>query len=194
MAPRAQRRLRALHSHLAALQPSASATQQLLGPRGFGVELTGIDLSCRVSEADMAAIVDAFEEHSLVLFRNANITMEQQVAFSHQFAEATDAIMEMGYGNEWEDGGIRHSADAHATSPTEAAQLAHAEDPRERAWEEGRTRPGAFVSERRDIADKYRAYESQRSKQNGPAAARASPAAESSVRGWQEMATSPRNM
>jgi alpha-ketoglutarate-dependent taurine dioxygenase len=181
-------------------EPSAGRPlDDLSHRRGFGIELTGIDLSRPLSTADLATVVAAFEEHSLVLFRNTNITMEQQVAFSHQFAAATGAVMEMGYGNEWEDGGIRHSAAAPATDPQLQGAQPHATDAQQRAWEEGVSNgPGVFVPERRNIADRYKSYETQRSKQNGtPAAAAPPPAPPSdsdSVRGWQEMAVSERNI
>jgi hypothetical protein len=38
-----------------------------------------------------------------LLFRNSGLDDAQQVAFSHRFADATDGVMEMGYGNECVD-------------------------------------------------------------------------------------------
>jgi len=55
-----------------------------LHPR-FGVEIIGADLTRPIPEAAFADIRDAFETHSLLLFRGPVLTDEQHFAFSEQF-------------------------------------------------------------------------------------------------------------
>ncbi|HXH81334.1 MAG TPA: TauD/TfdA family dioxygenase [Candidatus Tectomicrobia bacterium] len=50
----------------------------------FGVEILDVDVR-RVDDAMFAAIVDAFEEHSLLLFRGQTVGDEEQLAFSRRF-------------------------------------------------------------------------------------------------------------
>jgi taurine dioxygenase len=52
-----------------------------------GAEITGIDLSKPLDEAAFAGIRDAFFRHSVLVFRDQNITEEQQIAFSRRFGE-----------------------------------------------------------------------------------------------------------
>src|SRR5208337_1372482 len=56
-----------------------------LGPK-FAAELRGIDLFDVVtSDSAYRAVREAFEEHSVILFRNQEITDDVQVAFSRAF-------------------------------------------------------------------------------------------------------------
>ena len=189
--------LRTLASHLSSqparpragplARPAAGSVQPLAGATGFGAELVGFDFSRPQSEGDMRTIVEAFEEHSLVLFRDTHITDEMQVAFSRQFAEAGGGVLEVGYGNEWEDGGYRHKPGAPAYDTQIEGSLAHSEDAALRAWEEGRT-AGVFVPDARQIRSHMKGgYETRRSEQNSHVGANA-------AKGWQEMAAdTPRN-
>jgi alpha-ketoglutarate-dependent 2,4-dichlorophenoxyacetate dioxygenase len=58
---------------------------------GFGVEILGVDVR-RVDEAVFAEIVEAFEEHSVLLFRGQQIGDEEQVAFSRRFGPLETTI------------------------------------------------------------------------------------------------------
>lgn len=51
----------------------------------FGAEVRGIDLAAPLSDAGFAAIDDAFNTHSLLLFRDQTLTPAQQVAFSQRW-------------------------------------------------------------------------------------------------------------
>lgn len=51
----------------------------------FGAEVRGIDLRYPVSEAIFGQLVDAFNEYSLLVFREQPLTDEEQVAFSRRF-------------------------------------------------------------------------------------------------------------
>jgi Probable taurine catabolism dioxygenase len=52
---------------------------------GIGVEVIGVDFSRPLDEASVAQIQRAWDEHCVILFRNANITNKQQVEFSRNF-------------------------------------------------------------------------------------------------------------
>jgi alpha-ketoglutarate-dependent 2,4-dichlorophenoxyacetate dioxygenase len=52
--------------------------------RDFGVEIQHVDVRC-LDEATFARIVEAFEEHSVLLFRGQTISDEEQIAFSRRF-------------------------------------------------------------------------------------------------------------
>ena len=56
----------------------------------LGVEIVGVDVR-HVAAAAFTAIVDAFEEHSVLLFRGQSLDDEAQIAFSSRFGplEAT---------------------------------------------------------------------------------------------------------
>lgn len=58
----------------------------------FGLELHGLDLSRPLSEAALAAVVRAFEEHSVLVFPGQNLDAASQVAFSRNFGPLEDAI------------------------------------------------------------------------------------------------------
>jgi alpha-ketoglutarate-dependent 2,4-dichlorophenoxyacetate dioxygenase len=56
-----------------------------LGPR-FAAELRGVDLiDVATNDAAYCAVREAFEEHSVILFRNQDITNDVQIAFSRAF-------------------------------------------------------------------------------------------------------------
>jgi alpha-ketoglutarate-dependent 2,4-dichlorophenoxyacetate dioxygenase len=61
-----------------------------LHPR-FGVEIRGVDVR-RVDEATFAEIARAFEDHSVLLFREQRIGDEEQVAFSERFGPLETSI------------------------------------------------------------------------------------------------------
>jgi len=52
-----------------------------------GAEITGIDLSKPLDEATFAAVRDAFFKHSVILFRDQQISESQQIDFSRRFGE-----------------------------------------------------------------------------------------------------------
>ena len=51
----------------------------------IAAEIRGVDLSAPVSEADFQEIQRAFDEHSILVFPDQDITDDQQVAFSQRF-------------------------------------------------------------------------------------------------------------
>jgi alpha-ketoglutarate-dependent taurine dioxygenase len=53
----------------------------------MGAEITGIDLSRPLSPEQRDEILDAFLEHHLIVFRDQNLTPEQQHAFTENFGE-----------------------------------------------------------------------------------------------------------
>jgi len=56
-----------------------------VGP-GFGAELRGVTIAdVAASDDAYAAVRAAFEEHSLIVFRNQDVTDESQLAFSRRF-------------------------------------------------------------------------------------------------------------
>jgi len=57
----------------------------------FGVELVGVDVR-KVDKALFAEIVEAFEEHSVLLFRGQQIGDEEQIAFTRRFGPLETTI------------------------------------------------------------------------------------------------------
>ena len=57
----------------------------------FGVELVGVDVR-KVDETLFAEIVEAFEEHSVLLFRGQQIGDEEQIAFTRRFGPLETTI------------------------------------------------------------------------------------------------------
>jgi taurine dioxygenase len=53
----------------------------------LGAEIGGCDLSRPVSEADFAAIEDAFVTNGVVVFRGQQLTPEQHIGFSRRFGD-----------------------------------------------------------------------------------------------------------
>ncbi len=68
-----------------------AATEQKLEIRPlhplFGAEIVGLDLREPLDEATFAAVRDAFNNYSVVLFRKQEISDDQHVAFSRRFGE-----------------------------------------------------------------------------------------------------------
>ena len=55
----------------------------------IGAEIRGVDFAQPVDDTTATAIHDALMQHSVVFFRNADMTPAQQVAFGRQFGELT---------------------------------------------------------------------------------------------------------
>ncbi len=53
----------------------------------LGAEIDGIDLSAELSDDTIAAIRAALVEHHVIVFRNQDLTMDQQLAFGRRFGE-----------------------------------------------------------------------------------------------------------
>lgn len=51
----------------------------------IGAEVTGVDITQPISDAEFAPILDAFNEYSVLVFHGQDFTDEQQVAFSQHF-------------------------------------------------------------------------------------------------------------
>lgn len=60
----------------------------------FGAEVRGIDLAAPLSDAGFAAIDNAFNTHSLLLFRDQDLTPEQQVAFSQRWGTLEHHVLQ----------------------------------------------------------------------------------------------------
>jgi taurine dioxygenase len=52
-----------------------------------GAEISGIDISKPLPTDVFKAIEDAYDRHSVLIFRGQTLTPEQQIAFSHRFGE-----------------------------------------------------------------------------------------------------------
>jgi taurine dioxygenase len=57
---------------------------------GLGAEVSGVDLSKPIPDADFRAIEQAWREHLVLLFRNQPLTHEQHIAFSGRFGALDD--------------------------------------------------------------------------------------------------------
>ncbi|MBK18061.1 MAG: hypothetical protein CMM52_04390 [Rhodospirillaceae bacterium] len=55
----------------------------------LGAEITGVDLSQKIASADMTAIHKAFVKHSVLIFRNQELSQAQYISFGRQFGELT---------------------------------------------------------------------------------------------------------
>lgn len=53
----------------------------------LGAEISGIDLSKGTNSEEIEFIKNAFNEHSVIFFRNQNLTPEQQIEFTQHFGE-----------------------------------------------------------------------------------------------------------
>lgn len=51
----------------------------------LGAEVVGVDLSTELDSATFASVRDAFNQHSVLVFREQELTPDQQVAFSRRF-------------------------------------------------------------------------------------------------------------
>lgn len=67
-----------------------SLTMRRLHPL-FGAEIVGVDVKS-VDAPTFQAVVDAFNEHSVLLFRGQSLTDEQQIAFSRRFGPLETTI------------------------------------------------------------------------------------------------------
>jgi len=67
-----------------------SLTMRRLHPL-FGAEIVGVDVKS-VDPPTFQAVVDAFNEHSVLLFRGQSLTDEQQIAFSRRFGPLETTI------------------------------------------------------------------------------------------------------
>ena len=68
--------------------PKSSVRVEQLGQH-LGAKIHGVDLSRPLSDAEIQAILGAFVEHEVVLFRDQPLTREQYVALGRQFGELT---------------------------------------------------------------------------------------------------------
>jgi alpha-ketoglutarate-dependent 2,4-dichlorophenoxyacetate dioxygenase len=66
-----------------------------LHPR-FGVEISGVDLSRPLDDGAWAHIWEAFNEHSLLLFRDQPLTDEEQMTFSRRFGALETTVKTLG--------------------------------------------------------------------------------------------------
>jgi taurine dioxygenase len=57
---------------------------------GIGAEISGVDLTRPVSNADMEAIKQAWRDHLILLFRGQQLTHEQHIEFSRRFGDLDD--------------------------------------------------------------------------------------------------------
>jgi len=67
-----------------------SLTMRRLHPL-FGAEIVGVDVKS-VDAPTFEAVVDAFNEHSVLLFRGQSLTDEEQIAFSRRFGPLETTI------------------------------------------------------------------------------------------------------
>ena len=57
------------------------------GDAPVGAEIVGVDLSRELDAATFEQIRNAYYEHSVVVFRDQNLTPVQQIAFSRRFGD-----------------------------------------------------------------------------------------------------------
>ena len=71
------------------LQTDAAPQRFLVRPFGapLGAEIVGLDLSQPLNDSDFKRIHQAHLDHGLLVFRDQQITPEQQIAFSRRFGE-----------------------------------------------------------------------------------------------------------
>ncbi len=53
----------------------------------LGAEITGIDLTARLNDAEFSEILDAFHRNCLTVFRDQNLSPQQQIDFSRRFGD-----------------------------------------------------------------------------------------------------------
>ena len=58
----------------------------------FAAEINGVNLYEKISERDFSDIKTAFEEYSILVFRDQPLTDEQQVVFSKRFGDLENTI------------------------------------------------------------------------------------------------------
>jgi alpha-ketoglutarate-dependent 2,4-dichlorophenoxyacetate dioxygenase len=71
---------------IAATQEKVALTVRPLTPV-FGAEITGVDLTAPLDDATFAAVEDAFETYSVLVFPRQNLDDEAQIAFSRRFGD-----------------------------------------------------------------------------------------------------------
>ena len=59
----------------------------------FAAAVYGVDIAAGVSEADFAAIVRLFNDYSVLVFHQQDITDEQQIAFSRRFGPLEGTVL-----------------------------------------------------------------------------------------------------
>ena len=62
----------------------------------FAAEIGGADLTSPLADADWAAIEDAFEAHSVLVFRDQRLDDERQIAFSLRFGRLESTVASAG--------------------------------------------------------------------------------------------------
>lgn len=80
-------------SETASIAPAADAVS--IGPRlsaAGGVAVTGADLSQPLSPELREAVLDAFRNHHILVFRNQDLSKDEQFAFTRQFGEIEDHV------------------------------------------------------------------------------------------------------
>ena len=65
----------------------------------FGAEVEGVDLAGPMDEATFRTIFDAFQEHSILVFRDQQLSDEQQMLFSRRFGPLETTIRATGREN-----------------------------------------------------------------------------------------------
>ena len=65
----------------------------------IGAEIEGVDLSKSLDNATFTSILDAFNQHSVLVFRNQQLTDAEQVAFSERFGELEKTSFVIGADN-----------------------------------------------------------------------------------------------
>src|SRR3990170_3688376 len=53
----------------------------------LGAEVSGVDLTRPLSDKTFAALYDAFVRYEVLVFRDQDVTLEQQMAFGRRFGE-----------------------------------------------------------------------------------------------------------
>src|ERR1700675_1369477 len=51
----------------------------------LGAEISGVDLSQELSSETVAAVVDAWHQHLVILFRNQSLSEDEQIRFAGHF-------------------------------------------------------------------------------------------------------------
>ena len=62
----------------------------------LGARVDGVDLAVGVDDAAFRKIFDAFQEHSVLVFRDQRLTDEQQMRFSERFGPLETTLASIG--------------------------------------------------------------------------------------------------
>ncbi len=65
----------------------------------IGAQIEGVDLSQPLDDATFATVLDAFNQHSVLVFRNQRLSDAEQVAFSERFGELEKTSFSIGADN-----------------------------------------------------------------------------------------------